>query len=84
LTLAVKALYIAGTVITRNQFTPIHADPIAHEAQHMNRNPIVTTTRSQLGAWSCVRAANAHMSRQANLLGFDGASPGPGSGGVSS
>jgi len=50
----------------------------------MNRNPIVTTTRSQLGAWACVRAANAHMSRQATLLGFGGASPDPGSGGVPS
>jgi hypothetical protein len=50
----------------------------------MNRNPIVTTTRSQFGAWACVRAADAHMSRQAKLLGFGGASPGPGAGGVSS
>ena len=50
----------------------------------MNRNPIVTTTRSQLGAWACVRAVNAHMSRQATLLGFGGASPDPGSGGVPS
>jgi hypothetical protein len=50
----------------------------------MNRNPFLTTTRSQLGAWACVRAASAHMSRQATLLGFGGASPDPGSGGVPS
>jgi len=50
----------------------------------MNRNPIVVTTRSQLGAWASVRAVNAHMSRRAKLLGFGGSSPDPGSGGVPS
>jgi hypothetical protein len=50
----------------------------------MNRNPNVTTTRSQLGASACVRAGSAHMSRQAELLGFGDASPDPGAGGVSS
>jgi len=50
----------------------------------MIRNPLLTTTRSQLGAWACVCAASAHMSRQATLLGFGGASPDPGSGGVPS
>jgi hypothetical protein len=50
----------------------------------MNRNPIVTTTRSQLGAWACVRAAGVHMSRKAELLSFGGDSPDPGSGGVPS
>jgi hypothetical protein len=49
----------------------------------MNRNPIAITTRSQLGAWACVRAVVACMSYEAKLR-FGGASPGPGSGGVSS
>lgn len=50
----------------------------------MNRNPIAITTRRQLGAWACVRAVNAHMSRDAKLLSFGGASPHPGPGGVPS
>ena len=49
----------------------------------MNRNPIAITTRSQLGAWTCVRAVFAHMSRDAKL-NFGGASPHPGHGGVTS
>jgi hypothetical protein len=50
----------------------------------MNRNPNVTTTRSQPGASACVRAGNAHMSRQAELLGFSDTGPYPGAGGVPS
>ena len=50
----------------------------------MNRNPIAITTRSQLGAWACARSVSAHMSLEAKLLNFGGASPCPGPGGGSS
>jgi hypothetical protein len=50
----------------------------------MNRNPTAITTRSQLGAWACARAVGVHMSREAKLLDFGGASPSPGPGGASS
>jgi len=46
----------------------------------MNRNPIAITTRSQLGAWACARAVDAHMSREAKLLNFGRPGPGPGGG----
>ena len=50
----------------------------------MNRHPIANTTRSQLGSCACARGVDMRVPRQAKLLGFGGASPGPGSGGVPS
>jgi hypothetical protein len=49
----------------------------------MNRNSIANTPRRLLGACVCLRASDARLSHGA-LMGFGGASPCPGSGGVPS
>jgi hypothetical protein len=63
-------------------FQPLHS-AIQREVQNMNRNPIANTPRRQLGACVCLRASDARVSHGVTLMGFGGASPGPGSGGAS-
>jgi hypothetical protein len=50
----------------------------------MNRNQIANTPRRLLGACVCLRASDARLSYGVALMGFSGASPSPGSGGVPS